>query len=123
MTTRVFPIVARMGANLDDIVVRQEDVRQINLSVATPVDNSFGQRLIPMGSTMISNITKAGHIKRADPLCNRLPTSISIPRGYHHPPQGCIIFIILPMIVAAGVVHMVPHILKARGWGIGICPV
>jgi hypothetical protein len=60
MTTRVLPIVARMGVNLDDIVVRQEDVRQINLSVATPVDNAFGQRLIPMSSTMIPNMTKEG---------------------------------------------------------------
>jgi hypothetical protein len=62
-----------------------------------------------MGTTMIPNITEAGNIKRADPLCQHLPTSISIPRGYNHPPQGCIIVIILPVVVqgtrAAGVIH------------------
>ena len=86
MTTRVLPIVARTGVNLDDVRVRQEDVRRVNLCVAAPVDNAFGQRLIPMGATVISNITKAGNIKWADPVCQRLPTSISIPRGHDHPP-------------------------------------
>ena len=64
MTTRVLPIVARMGVNLNDIVVRQEDVRRINLCIATPVDNAFGQRVIPMGATMIPNITEAGNIEQ-----------------------------------------------------------
>jgi hypothetical protein len=41
MTTGVFPIVARTGVDFDYIVVRQEDVRRMNLSVATPVDNAF----------------------------------------------------------------------------------
>ncbi len=122
VTTRVLPMVARTGVNLDDIVVRQEDVRRINLCVATPVDNAFGQWLIPMGATMIPNIAKAGNIKRADTFCQRLLTSISIPRGYDHPPQGCIIVIIVPVIVqgvhSEGVIHMLPHIPNAWEWGI-----
>jgi hypothetical protein len=68
VTTRVLPIVARTGVNFDYIVVRQEDVRRINLCVATPADKAFGQWLIPMGATMIPNIAKAGNIERADPL-------------------------------------------------------
>jgi len=41
MTTGVFPIVARTGVDFDYIIVRQEDVRRMNLIVATPVDNAF----------------------------------------------------------------------------------
>jgi hypothetical protein len=41
MTSGVFPIVARTGVDFDYIIVRQEDVRRMNLSVATPVDNAF----------------------------------------------------------------------------------
>ena len=39
---RVLPIVASSGVDLNDIIVSQEDVRRINLRVATAVDNAFG---------------------------------------------------------------------------------
>ncbi len=41
VSSGVFPSVARTGVDFYDIIVRQEDVRRMNLRVATPVDNAL----------------------------------------------------------------------------------
>jgi hypothetical protein len=41
MSSGVFPIVARTGVDLNDIIVRQEDVGGMYFRVTTPVDNAF----------------------------------------------------------------------------------
>ena len=56
MSSGVFPIVAYMGVDLNNIIVRQENVGGMNLRVPTPVNNACRQRVISICTAMVANV-------------------------------------------------------------------